>query len=290
MSRTFHRMTALPSGFVLLLTWLAGCVEPVPSGDAQTSTSGSLRPRGSPAVVSPLADREGTADDAVRVLDVPMPRPPVEAWRAAEAGVERFLERVPRGSEHFYGFHDRAEFARVSLGEPYLMMAVVRRDDTGGASRTPVETKPLDEWRFPVSVDGSLRCLLTVANMPDGWRAVGIGAAPLAAELQSVEDSLRVEPGRVARAILRDHVRHDHYVLMREAGRPVEATRAFLVDPLRRAASRGSVGAAPTPLALDDLLVRLHAPTEPGTPPREALRGGRGLVRPGVPSRRGGRR
>ncbi|MBI5549588.1 MAG: hypothetical protein HY901_37355 [Deltaproteobacteria bacterium] len=108
-----------------------------------------------------------------------------DAVAAAEAGLQHFLDRVPVGERAAaYGFFDPARLARARLSRPYrVWTADPKRLDEGAAD----PLTPLEEWRFPVTVDGRFHALLTVARVDGKLRAVDFGAAGLAAELGELE-------------------------------------------------------------------------------------------------------
>lgn len=97
---------------------------------------------------------------------------------AARAGMAAYLQKIPRGLEKNYGFANRSEFGRASLGRPYHQVGM----DAADGSMEVVDT-----WRVPILVDGKFRAMLTVAKMKGAWKAVEIGAAKMAADLGRLE-------------------------------------------------------------------------------------------------------
>ena len=97
---------------------------------------------------------------------------------AATRGYEDWLAKIPAGQEQQYGFEDRTEFARATLGRPIPMLTIDPDTvDVGG------EIRDIRTYRVPVLVDGTHRVLLTVALRDGVHRIVGLGAAELAEEL-----------------------------------------------------------------------------------------------------------
>lgn len=104
------------------------------------------------------------------------------------------LAKVPEGLESNYGFADRSEFARATVGIPYQMFAV-------NPGRGTVE--PMGSWRLPVLVDGAYRALLTVYKKDGAYRFAEFGAAQLANDLGSLERSQVKNRTGIRRAIFR---------------------------------------------------------------------------------------
>lgn len=129
-------------------------------------------------------------------------QPPGEVYAAAVEGLPLFLSAIPQGMENGYGFDSRDEFGRSILGEPYRMQTV---DPEKILDDIPYENYivELPEWRFPVICDGTIKTLLTVANMNGSWRAVAIGGAGLARELDALEKEYGFDTGNTRKAILR---------------------------------------------------------------------------------------
>lgn len=112
---------------------------------------------------------------------------------AAQSGLRTFLDRIPGARRAGYGFASREEIDRAQLGTPYRVWTV---DLPGGSPR------PVREWRFPVTVDGQSRALLTVGEAGKGLKAVDLGAAGLAREL-SLHEEARAVPAQARRVLLR---------------------------------------------------------------------------------------
>lgn len=149
-----------------------------------------------------------------------------EAVAAARAGLKRFLDAVPTDKAESFGFADRAEMDRARLAAPYRVWT-----SDGPAS----DIAATGEWRFPVTVDGTYRSLLTVSRVQGEYRAVDFGAALLARELGALERdrSVAAEAGRV---LLRLHSVRADLAAFPAAGARVEDSR---FEPLASARALG---------------------------------------------------
>ncbi|HVP07346.1 MAG TPA: hypothetical protein VMS71_05835, partial [Candidatus Acidoferrum sp.] len=102
---------------------------------------------------------------------------------AAREGVARFLDMIPVGSEASYGFNNRGEFGNVGLGTPIAVVSIVPDSIKNGIREDQNIFVPVNEWRVPITVNGEMRALLTVAKVGGTWKAVDFGASGLASEL-----------------------------------------------------------------------------------------------------------
>jgi len=85
-------------------------------------------------------------------------------------------------------FKDNEELKSAVLGEPYQLYVITpaalkayRQGDTADSLLTETTC-----WYFPVLVGATIRSILIVDKMPDGWRAVSLGDARLASKLDSL--------------------------------------------------------------------------------------------------------
>ncbi|HEY3447017.1 MAG TPA: hypothetical protein VGK67_11665 [Myxococcales bacterium] len=124
-----------------------------------------------------------------------------DAVAAANSGLRLFLDRIPEGQRAGYGFASREEIDRAQLGAPYrVWTADPARVESGAQGESLRATR---EWRFPVTVDGQYRALLTVGSIHGGaLQAVDLGAAGLAQELGQHEKERRI-PAQAERVLLR---------------------------------------------------------------------------------------
>jgi len=145
-----------------------------------------------------------------------------EARTAARAGLRRFLDLVPERGRAEYGFSSQDELSRAQLAEPYRVWTADSSQLEAGAGAEALGATR--EWRFPVTVDGEPRALLTVAAMDGRLQAVDLGAAHLARELGQLERARAVAP-RSRRILLRIHRIRADLVAFPEADAKIESTR-----------------------------------------------------------------
>ena len=116
------------------------------------------------------------------------PGAPDDASAAARSGLAHFLARAAADGPGRYGFvpGDNLDLARP--GAPFQLYTITpaalagyRKGDGVSSILTPTET-----WLVPVVLDRRIRAILTVEGSGGGWRAVALGKAPLAAELEKV--------------------------------------------------------------------------------------------------------
>jgi hypothetical protein len=101
----------------------------------------------------------------------------------------QILTFMPQNNEERYGFNNRDEFKRASLGIPYQEYSMQTEEPTGF-------------WRVPVTVDGENRALLRLTRVEGEWKFSGFGGAGLARELGALErEGGRAKPsfGRIIR-------------------------------------------------------------------------------------------
>lgn len=102
---------------------------------------------------------------------------PPAAVRAAQEGLAPFLNTLPAGQ--------REECGGAELGGPFRVYTIAPSALDAYLVGDPVASliSPTGMWLFPVVVDGRSRFLLTVDTVDGFWRAVSLGQAGLAAEL-----------------------------------------------------------------------------------------------------------
>ena len=129
--------------------------------------------------------------------------PSDKVQQAAQEGLIHFLGKIPVGLEENYGFNSRQEFDWAFLGEPYEMYTIhpdflINERPIGSGFITPLEI-----WRFPVLSHDSMRTLLTVAKVEGEWKAVAIGGAGIAFELDQLEKIYSFDRNNTKRVLLR---------------------------------------------------------------------------------------
>lgn len=82
------------------------------------------------------------------------------------------------------GFSKDNDFSQARLGTPLRLHTITHAALAGDVAVQSVQ-RLLSEttlWYFPVEMQGETKAMLVVDRMPDGWRAVSFGYAPLARE------------------------------------------------------------------------------------------------------------
>ena len=106
---------------------------------------------------------------------------------AAEKDYVAYLEKIPTDKEPLYGFNSRDEFDRVKLGKPYQLMTLSEEFFSDPTLKNKDYLVPTGDWRVPLLIGKEYRALLTVSDFNGYWKAVGLGAASLARELEVFE-------------------------------------------------------------------------------------------------------
>jgi len=193
----------------------------------------------------------GRTVDRLTTDERPGPGLPAEPRTAAAAGLPVFLGKIPPGMEPSYGFVDRAQLDRASLGAPYELWALDPRRLDGPASEVLVAS---DEWRFPLLCDGEMRSLLTVARKDGRWTAVDFGGAALAEEVGRLERGQTATGPLLRRALVRLHQLRADVLALAPGGARLEDATFF---PLRSARAALELGDAPS-VTLPNLLAAVR--------------------------------
>jgi hypothetical protein len=171
---------------------------------------------------------------------------------AARAYLPTLSDKIPAGYEQRYGFRDRREVAKATVGRP-IRVTTINPEPT--ETQSTVELLPLDLWRVPVVVDGEHRALVTVARVDGEWRAVEFGATRLAARLQTVSATIRQKDEQVA--LLRIHrLSRDYLVRSADSAagsRTITAPEPTRFYPLTANAADGVWWSDPGPLTAAEL-------------------------------------
>ena len=172
--------------------------------------------------------------------------------QAAREALPAMLETIPPGRELGYGFTDRAEFRRATVGEPFRLCTLALPPPQPGGPVEETVFQPLNEWRIPVRVDGRSRLLLTVIPAGSGWEVVGLGGATLARELQAAEETLALGQSETHRFLVRLFPLRCDWFLASAAEAPTETSPVL---PLFQAADISQVAdkTAQGPLTLGEL-------------------------------------
>lgn len=159
--------------------------------------------------------------------------------QAAQEGLIHFLGKIPVGLEENYGFKTRQEFDWAFLGEPYQMYTIhpdllINEQPIGSGFIISLEI-----WRFPVLSHGSIRTLLTVAKVEGEWKAVAIGGAGIASELDQLEKVYSFDRNNTKRALLRLYQIKSDFVAIGDMTQRIEET---MFAPLQSARMQLGVG------------------------------------------------
>jgi hypothetical protein len=167
------------------------------------------------------------------------------------------LAFIPVDREHDYGFLNREEFHRASLGIPYQEYSLDSELPTG-------------YWRIPVTVDGENRALLRLIKDNGKWTFSGFGAAILANELGYFERSFGVT-GPVSGRIVRDFKMQCDYVQFNQETGAKLAGLLYPMESASRVLHRLSGETAAPSYTLDEIrelrsgIRRLPGKDNPGT-------------------------
>lgn len=105
----------------------------------------------------------------------------------AERDLKIFLENIPIGMEANYGFSDRKEFEKASLGKPISILFPTEYFYSSApfdSSKTNYEISPI--WEVPIRVNGNIRCLLRLKNQINDYSLIGIGGSLTAIEIDRI--------------------------------------------------------------------------------------------------------
>jgi hypothetical protein len=141
-----------------------------------------------------------------------------DVTEAADTGMARFLESVPTTNLGLFGFTDEAELQRTQLGTPIPVYTL---------SADAVGMEALPQWRVPVTVDGTSRVFLTVAQMNGTLQAVALGGHELAEEIEAKQNVLATNL-----ALLRLHALKADFVFELQSA---DAPEPSVVHPLTSA-------------------------------------------------------
>jgi hypothetical protein len=113
---------------------------------------------------------------------------PPDVLNAASNGLPAFLESVSFGNRELYGFTNDNDLARARPGVP-LRVFTITPQALASHNAEPALTPLLSEttlWYFPILVGQDAKAILVVDQMAGEWKAVSIGYAPLARELDQI--------------------------------------------------------------------------------------------------------
>ena len=183
-----------------------------------------------------------------------------EIQDAARYGLPKFLQAIPAGKEAAYGFDSRESFGMAELGSPIRMVTYDKNVLIGGDASEPLPLRMLNEWRFPVLIQGRARALLTVSRMGDRWEAVDMGAASLAAEIDSLTTENKDIKGDYIPLLLRLYHLKADILLTAKEGVSVDDTPALMLRSYKMLINKdtGLKAAADPPALLKQFLPDLR--------------------------------
>jgi hypothetical protein len=103
---------------------------------------------------------------------------------AAKEQLNEWLEKIPVNSERLYGFNDRSGFRKAAPGNVYRVCRQAGDDAKG-------EIVYSGEVRVPVIAENEYKIFVTLVKIEGKWTIVDLSGAPLAKNLQKVEESLK---------------------------------------------------------------------------------------------------
>jgi hypothetical protein len=128
---------------------------------------------------------------------------PQEVWDAANEGLGPFLQAIPADNSEVYGFPASGNLEQATLAQPYRVMTILPEALFGLTATDDIRSAvtATDMWLFPIVQGNQPRAILTVDNMNGEWRAVSIGSAAIARELNQIGQSW--PDGRFERSLIR---------------------------------------------------------------------------------------
>lgn len=115
--------------------------------------------------------------------------------------IQNYLEIIPEGHEHYYGFEWRDEFERVSLGAPLRIHRLEQEEALEGVQKhITVQT---NGWYLPLELDDRMPCFIYLQEGESGCRMVGLGLMGVASDL-NVERGARGPKRYEGKALLLD--------------------------------------------------------------------------------------
>lgn len=114
---------------------------------------------------------------------------PEQVLKAAEVGLEPFLNAIPASEITHYGFSNSHEIKGAYLGKPIKMYTILPKNlitDNFENQLSSIVTAT-NQWFFPVKYKNSIKTILTVDLVSGKWKAVAIGSSGLAKQLEEAK-------------------------------------------------------------------------------------------------------
>lgn len=108
--------------------------------------------------------------------------------KAAQNNKEKYLSKIPSGSEKDYGFENYEELSKATVGEPIEIIALPSETKSGEVFGVFIKT---NSARVPLLVDGKFKALLNAEEIGNNINITDFGAATLAREIEPVFSSIR---------------------------------------------------------------------------------------------------
>jgi hypothetical protein len=109
----------------------------------------------------------------------------------AEKDFKVFLEKIPVGLEANYGFSNRNEFEKASVGKPisvFFPTDFFYISDLIDSSKVNYEVSQI--WEVPVLVNGNICCLLRMKVTDNNCAIIGIGGYLTAIEIDKLSKTI----------------------------------------------------------------------------------------------------
>jgi len=108
----------------------------------------------------------------------------------ANEELKSYLQKIPVGQEHMFGFNNRNEFSKSKIGVPYEVFTLTANFfDNEKIEKGQNYIISTGNWRVPIVVGNEYKALLTVSKENNKWKVVKIGAKGLARELDKFEQN-----------------------------------------------------------------------------------------------------
>ena len=108
----------------------------------------------------------------------------------ANEELKSYLQKIPVGQEHMFGFNNRNEFSKSKIGVPYEVFTLTANFfDNEKIEKGQNYIISTGNWRAPIVVGNEYKALLTVSKENNKWKVVKIGAKGLARELDKFEQN-----------------------------------------------------------------------------------------------------
>jgi hypothetical protein len=111
-----------------------------------------------------------------------------DARTAAIQGIKYWLKVIPGRNLKGYGFSNKTEFTQATLGKPIRVYTIQPQKilHYKGEGIAAIISATDERWFFPVLVKDRYRTILIIVRRGGTYKAVGIGYAGLARELNAI--------------------------------------------------------------------------------------------------------